>query len=62
MYDNANPMVEDVAELVPSATREQLYELAIRYVGEEGAAPLVQRYSADEMVAIRLRPRKVVAY
>ena len=60
--DFAVVMAEGVAELVPSVTREQLFELAFRYVGEEGTAALVQRYSADEMVAIRLRPRKVVAY
>ena len=60
--DFAVVMAEGVAELVPSVSRELFIELASNCVDEESASSLVQRYSDVEMVAIRLRPRKLVAY
>ena len=61
-YPLTNVTVEGVAEIVSDVSGDMLFDVAYRYEGEEGGRSYVQDSDVTQLVALRVRPQKVVAY
>ena len=57
-------MVKGDAETGPGMTREEEYEIALRYLGEEHVGPFMEVYDAGESddATIIIQPTKVIEY
>ena len=61
-YPLTNVMVQGVAEIVPNVSEEMMFDVARRYEGEEEGKTYVENSDLTVLVALRVRPQKVVAY
>ena len=68
VFDKREPpyyavMIKGDAEIGPGLTREEEYEVALRYLGEEGVAEFMEHYDAGgDDATIVITPTKVIEY
>jgi PPOX class probable F420-dependent enzyme len=55
-------MISGTAEIEPAFPHEDRLRLAVRYLGEDIGRRYTEMTAAEEVVSLRLRPRKVITF